>query len=446
MDGIKHEKRIYIETYGCQMNRLDSELLAGIFEGVGYCTATEKEQADVVLVNTCGVREHAEQRVLGRIAELGQLKRARPDLVLGVVGCMAQRLGERLFEMRPEVDVVAGPDSYRALPALIEERSDHRRYRLLSLQSDEQYEGIHPHREGKVRAWVAIMRGCNNFCSYCVVPYTRGRERSRGHRFIIHEIEDLVREGVRDVTLLGQNVNSYRDGVADASEDVGFAELLRRIIRETGIPRLRFLTSHPKDMSEDALSVMGESKSLCEHLHLPLQSGSDDVLNRMNRRYTVDQYLRIVDRAHERIPGLSLTTDVVVGFPGETERDFEQTMDVMRGVRFDDAYTYRYSPREGTKAFEMVDDVPDEEKARRLTELIALQRTISRERNEALIGSEVEILVEGPSRDRQGMLGRTRTDKPVIVHERGWTEGDWTHVKIVETTGATLIGTVERET
>lgn len=443
MDNGSGKRKIYIETYGCQMNRLDSELLAGIFEAAGYCTTTEREEADVVLVNTCAVRGHAEQRVLGRIAELGKLKRGRPDRVLGVVGCMAQRLREHLFEIRPDVDVIAGPDSYRTLPALIEEKSSGSKggvpRSLISFHPDEHYEGIRAHREGKIRAWVAIMRGCNNFCSYCIVPYTRGRERSRGHRFIIHEIEELVREGIQDVTLLGQNVNSYRDG------DVGFAELLRRIVRETGIPRLRFLTSHPKDMSEKILSVMAESGRLCEHLHLPLQSGSDHVLQRMNRRYTVDQYLRIVHQARECIPTLSLTTDVIVGFPGETEEDFEQTMDIMRRVRFDDAYTYRYSPRQGTKAFEMIDDVPDGEKARRLSELIALQRTISLERNEALIGSKVEILVEGPSRDGRGVLGRTRTDKPVIVHENRLVEGDWAHVKIVKTTGATLIGAVVHE-
>ena len=430
----KRLKRLYIETYGCQMNRLDSELLCGIFEAAGYERTEAKEGADVILVNTCGVRAHAEQRTLGRISELGGLKRNRPELVLGVVGCMAQRLGERIFADHPYVDLVAGPDSYRGLPALIEAQSE--RVKALSLDPTETYEDIAPRREGTLKAWVAIMRGCNNFCSYCIVPYVRGRERSRSAEAILKEIQGLMEEGFREVTLLGQNVNSYRDG------DIGFAELLRRIARETDIRRVRFMTSHPKDMSDEVLRAMADGACICEHLHLPLQSGSSEILRRMRRGYTADAYIQRVERARAMIPGLSVTTDLIAGFPGETEEDFEQTLEVMRRVRFDDAFTYRYSPRAGTRAFEMPDDVSDAEKRRRLKAMIALQRTITGERNRALIGRKVEILVEAPSKRGEGVLGRTRTDKPVVVYDGKLEVGDWAMVEIVETTGATLMGRV----
>ena len=456
-------KHLYIETYGCQMNRLDSELLCGIFEAAGYERTQVREVADVILVNTCGVRAHAEQRTLGRISELGGLKRNKPELVLGVVGCMAQRLGEQIFEDHPYVDLVAGPDSYRGLPALIEEQitsrgAEGQRGRgdspapllpcppagerrsggveALSLDPTETYEGLAPRREGTLKAWVAIMRGCNNFCSYCIVPYVRGRERSRSAEAILKEIQGLVGEGFQEVTLLGQNVNSYRDG------DTEFAELLRRIDRETGIRRVRFTTSHPKELSDDVLRAIAEGASICEHLHLPLQSGSSKILKRMHRGYTADAYIQWVERARAMIPGLSVTTDVIAGFPGETDEDFEQTLEVMRRIRFDDAFTYRYSPREGTKAFEMPDDVSDAEKQRRLQAMIALQRTITGERNRALIGTKVEILVEAPSKRGEGVLGRTRTDKPVVVYDGKLEVGGWAMVEIVGSTGATLVGRV----
>jgi tRNA-2-methylthio-N6-dimethylallyladenosine synthase len=427
-----NHKLLYIETYGCQMNRLDSELLLGLFSVAGYERADSKEAADVILVNTCSVRAHAEQRTLGRISELGGLKRNKPDLVLGVVGCMAQRLGERLFADHPYVDLVAGPDAYRELPALI--KSERTRIRAWSQNPTETYEGLSPKRDGGLKAWVAIMRGCNNFCSYCIVPYVRGRERSRSAEAVLKEIRGLVQEGVQELTLLGQNVNSYRD------KDTGFAELLRRIDRETDIRRVRFLSSHPKDMSGDVLRAMAEGASICEHLHLALQSGSSKVLNRMNRNYTADAFIELVARARAIIPGLSVTTDIIAGFPGESREDFEQTLEVMRRLRFDNAFTYHYSPRSGTKAFEMEDDVPSAEKKRRLDAMIALQRTISKEKNHALIGARAEILVEAPSKRGTGVLGRTRTDKPVVVYNENLAVGDWAVVEIVETTGATLVG------
>ncbi|MCK5381230.1 MAG: tRNA (N6-isopentenyl adenosine(37)-C2)-methylthiotransferase MiaB, partial [Candidatus Latescibacteria bacterium] len=427
-----NHKLLYIETYGCQMNRLDSELLWGLFSAAGYERAEAKETADVILVNTCSVRSRAEQRTLGRISELGGLKRNKPDLVLGVVGCMAQRLGEQLFADHPYVDLVAGPDAYRELPALI--NSERTRIRAWSPDPTETYEGLSPKRDGGLKAWVAVMRGCNNFCSYCIVPSVRGRERSRSVEAVLNEIHGLVQEGVQEVTLLGQNVNSYRD------KDTGFAELLSRLDRETDIRRVRFLSSHPKDMSGDVLRAMADGAAVCEHLHLALQSGSSAILERMNRNYTSDAFMELVDRARAIIPGLSVTTDIIAGFPGETKGDFEQTLDVMRRLRFDAAFTYRYSPRSGTKAFDMEDDVPDAEKLRRLDAMIALQQAISKEKNRALIGTKAEILMEAPSKCGKGVLGRTRTDKPVVVHDGNLDVGDWAEVEIIGSTGATLVG------
>ncbi|MFH1008304.1 MAG: tRNA (N6-isopentenyl adenosine(37)-C2)-methylthiotransferase MiaB [Candidatus Latescibacterota bacterium] len=430
--ALSNRKMFYIETYGCQMNQLDSELLFELFSSAGYDHTDEKTAADVILVNTCSVRSRAEQRTLGRISELGGLKRDKPGLVLGVVGCMAQRLGEQLFVDHPYVDLVAGPDTYRELPDLIEQQRT--RIRASSPEPGELYEGVFPRREGRLKAWVGIMRGCNNFCSYCIVPYLRGRERSRSAELVLSEIRRLSEDGVQEVTLLGQNVNSYRDG------DTGFAELLGRLDRETPIRRVRFMTSHPKDISEHVLGVMAEGGAICEHLHLALQSGSSRILERMNRNYTANAFVSLVDRARAIIPGLSVTTDIIAGFPGETEDDFEETLAVMRRVRFDAAFTYRYSPRSGTKAFEMVDDVPETNKLRRLDAMIALQRTITEEAHRALVGTRAEILVEAPSKRGQGVLGRTRTDKPVAVYDGDLQVGDWAWVEIVDTTGATLVG------
>ena len=413
------------------MNKLDSELLRGILVEEGFSSSESPENADIVLINTCSVREHAEQRALAGLLRLARWKRERPGRILGVVGCMAQRMGEELLARVPHVDLVAGPDTYRMLPNVLRRGNFPA---VLVEQNGELYEGVEPRREGGVRAWVAIMRGCNNFCSYCIVPYVRGRERSRPHRLVVAEVEGLAEEGYKDVTLLGQNVNSYCDG------EVDFAGLLRLVDR-AGVPRVRFLTSHPKDLSEDILRAMAECPSLCEHLHLPIQSGSDRVLGLMRRGYTVEQYLKIVEEARRLVPGISITTDILVGFPGETEEDFERTLEVVRYVQFDDAYMYRYSPRPGTLAARFPDDVPEEEKLRRLDEVIRLQREITRRVNERLVGSEVEVLVEAPAR-RDGMLGRTRTDKPVVVKGEGLKVGDFVKVRVTGTTGPTLLGEV----
>ncbi len=428
-------KRFYIETYGCQMNLADSEVISRILLDVGYQPA-QMEEADLILLNTCAVREHAEQRVLGRIGELHRLKLKSPGLVLAVVGCMAQRLDRKLVEKNPHLNLIAGPDSYRQLPQMIEASGNGRPFVKTELTPEETYSDIPPCRQERIRAWVPIMRGCDNFCSYCVVPYVRGRERSISHLHILREILRLAEQGYKEVTLLGQNVNSYRDGQVD------FAELLRLIDQNTGIPRLRFLSPHPKDMSERVLAVMAEGKSICEHLHLPLQSGSTKILQRMRRGYTAEQFSELMGRARKTINGLALSTDIIVGFPGETEGDFQKTLSLVEGLQFDSAFTYRYSPRRGTQAFDLPDDVSPEEKRQRLEMLISLQRQIMEKKHRKLIGSRLEVLVEKINR-RGNLLGKTRTDRPVALEDGSApTLGDIVEVEIVRVTSATLIGKV----
>ncbi|HID94860.1 MAG TPA: tRNA (N6-isopentenyl adenosine(37)-C2)-methylthiotransferase MiaB [Candidatus Latescibacteria bacterium] len=426
-------KRVYIETYGCQMNKADSEIIKAVLSASGYSMTAVPERADVILLNTCSVREHAEQRVLGRISQLRQLKLENPGLILGVVGCMAQKMGKELIGEGSGVNLIAGPDSYRRLPGLLE-TSNNGSSIDLGLDPEEVYSGINPRREDKVKAWVPIMRGCDKFCSYCVVPYLRGRERSRPADEILEEVKALAEQGHKEVTLLGQNVNSYKDGATD------FADLLRSIDETTCIQRVRFLTSHPKDMSQKVLHAINESKSLCEHIHLPLQSGSSRILARMNRGYNKEQYLQLIRLIREIIRGVSISTDIIVGFPGETEEDFQETLDVVKEVGFDSAFTYKYSPRKGTRAYEFEDDVPPEEKQERLERLICLQRKISASKNQSLVGSRQEVLIEG--RNRKGTtLGRTRTDKPVALqNDSELTPGDIVEVEIIGSTSATLIG------
>ena len=446
---LDHEmlKSVYIETYGCQMNRLDSEILGGALLSEGYESVDAPEDAAVILVNTCSVREHAEQRVLGRLAQLHRLKQHRPDLILGVVGCMAQRMGVRLADETPGVDLIVGPDAYRRLPAMLKAlREDP--YEMegprvdLILDSSENYEGIVPHRIRGPKGWIAVTRGCDNFCTYCIVPYTRGRMRSRSWREILTEADTMVEQGAVETTLLGQNVNAYRD------DDVSFADLLRLLDRETDLSRIRFLTSHPKDLTDAVLEAISASPGVCEHLHLPVQSGSTRILRAMRRGYTADQYLDIVDRARRLVPGLSLTTDLITGFPGETEEDFHSTVSLMEQVAFDYAFTYRYSPRSGTRATTLPDDVPAGEKARRLETLIELQQRTTKRRHLEMIGSEEEVLVEGASRrDAEQLLTRTRTDKPVVIENPNGRlrTGDLVQVRIIGVNGNTPIGTVTEE-
>ena len=445
-------KRVYVETYGCQMNISDGELMEGVLEDHGYEIAADPEDADVILVNTCAIREHAERRVLGRVGQLSGLKRERPDLVIGVTGCMAQRMGETLLEQAPHVDLVMGPDGYRSLPerlAAIEEgrkirpsRSAKKRgpqLAVLDLDIGENYEGLDQRRASRISAWVPVQRGCDHRCTFCIVPYLRGPEKNRKPGEVLREIKEIADSGVTEVTLLGQTVNSYE------ADGQSFPDLLRSVARVPGIRRVRFTSPHPNDVTTDLLDVMAEETAVCEQLHLPLQAGSDRTLRRMLRRYTVEGFLEKVNLARAVIPDIGLSTDVIVAFPGETHDEFQETLEVMRTVRFDDAYTYRYSPREGTPAtrFPAADFVPDGEAQERLQRLIEVHRAIQAEINEAEVGRVEEVLVEKEARDPGQILGRSRRNKVVAFPASPDLVGTYLEVRLTGTTGATFVG--ERE-
>ncbi|GBD33505.1 tRNA-2-methylthio-N(6)-dimethylallyladenosine synthase [bacterium HR33] len=424
-------KRVYIETYGCQMNVADTELLLGLLGREGYVPADQPAVADVILVNTCAVREHAEQRVLGRVGELKRYK--RPGTVLGVLGCMAQRLGARLLEKAPHVDLVAGPDGYRALPELIANAVQGRRGADVQFKPWEHYEDVDPVRlDQGPTAFVTVQRGCDYRCTFCIVPMTRGPERSRKLEEVIREVEGLVARGVSEVTLLGQTVNSYHDGRHD------FADLLRAVGAVPGLRRLRFTSPHPNDFSDRVIGAMAEVPAVCEHVHLPVQSGSSRILKRMLRRYTREQYLDCVRRLRSAIPGIAITTDIIVGFPGETEEDYLQTESLVREVGFDDAYTFKFSPREGTPATRMRDFVPDEVAGERLERLIAVVREVARQKNAGLVGTVQEVLVEGKARRGNLLQSRTRTNKVVLFEGTEELVGSYLRVRLTGTTGATF--------
>jgi tRNA-2-methylthio-N6-dimethylallyladenosine synthase len=445
-------RRAYVETYGCQMNIADGELMEGVLSTEGYEVVSSPAEADVILVNTCAIREHAERRVLGRVAQLSALKRENPDLVIGVTGCMAQRLGSSLLEKAPHVDLVVGPDGYRSLPERLSElavqstRSDRgarpasgreRRVQLAVLEMDptENYEGLESRRRSGATAWVPIQRGCDHRCTFCIVPYVRGPEKNRAPRDVLSEVTGLAEAGVSEITLLGQTVNSYRHG------DWSFARLLREVARIDGIRRVRFTSPHPNDVTPDLVEVMAEP-AVCEQLHLPAQSGSDRVLKRMVRRYTKKAFLGIVDLVRRAIPDIALSTDIIVGFPGETEGEFEETLELMRTVRFDDAFTYKYSARDGTPAtrFPAEDFIPDSVAQTRLETLIDVAREIQSEINRSEVGRTEEVLVEGYGRDPGTLRGRTRRNKVVVFPDDEGSAGRYVPVELTETTGATFVG------
>ncbi len=438
-------RRAYIETYGCQMNISDGELMAGVLEERGYEIVASPDEADVVLVNTCAIREHAEQRVLGRVAQLGALKKERPDLVIGVTGCMAQRMGGDLLERDSHVDLVMGPDGYRQLPeslaalrspSLDTMRDSTRRLTVLDLNLGENYRGIAQRREGGPSAWVTVQRGCDHRCTFCIVPYVRGPEKNRSPDEVLEEVRGLARDGVSEVTLLGQTVNSYRSG------DWSFADLLRGVARIEGIRRVRFTSPHPNDVTAELVEVMAEEPAVCEQLHLPAQSGSDRILKRMVRRYTAEGFLETVERVRSAVPDVALSTDIIVGFPGETDQDFEATLELMRRVRFDDAFTYRFSPRDGTPAtrFPEADFVPDTVAQARLERLIEVSRSIQSEINTSEVGRVAEVLVEKEARGEGQVLGRTRRNKVVAFPCDNAIVGSYAHVRLERTTGATFVG------
>jgi tRNA-2-methylthio-N6-dimethylallyladenosine synthase len=429
-------RRVYLETYGCQMNVADTELMLGLLEREGYTATDQPALADVLLLNTCAVRDHAEQRVLGRIGELQRSRRA--DAVLGVVGCMAQRLGPVLLEREAKVDLVVGPDGYRNLPTLLDQARSGERRVDTEFRSWEHYEDVPPIRPAGSTAFVTVQRGCDYKCTFCVVPYTRGPERSRRLGDVVREVAALVEQGISEVTLLGQTVNSYRDGPHD------FAELLEAVGAVDGIRRIRFTSPYPTDFTDRVIAAMAQTPAVCEHVHLPVQSGSNRVLRRMLRRYTREVYLAVVARLRAAIPGITFSTDIIVGFPGEAEEDFGETLSIVGEAGFDYAYTFRYSPREGTPATRLRDTVPDEVASTRLQRLIGTVRDQARRRNLARVGTVHEILVERAAKRGDLMLARTRTNLLVLVDLPSSSVGEYHRVRLTGTTGSTFTGALVR--
>ena len=437
-------KKLYIETYGCQMNVADSEVVASVMQMAGYETTESLDEADAVFLNTCSVRDNAEQKIYHRLEALAALRRKRP-LIIGVLGCMAERAQKDLLENH-HADLVAGPDAYLSLPDLIAQAETGHKAMNIELSTTETYKDIVPQRIGlghKIGGFVSIMRGCNNFCHYCIVPYTRGRERSRDVESILKEVRDLRDRGFKEVTLLGQNVNSYRSlESGDRSQETDFPSLLRKVAEEAPEMRVRFTTSHPKDMSDETLRVIAEVPNVCKHIHLPVQSGSDRILKLMNRKYTREWYLDRVRAIREIIPDCGLSTDIFVGYHSETEEDHQLSLDLMREVGYDSAFMFKYSERPGTYASKhLPDDVPEEEKIRRLNELIALQTEISAQQNKKDEGKIFDVLVEGFSkRSRDQLCGRTEQNKMVVFDKNGHHIGETVKVKITGSTSATLLG------
>ena len=438
-------KKLFIETYGCQMNVADSEVVASVMQMAGYETCESLEEADAVFLNTCSVRDNAEQKIYHRLEALGAIKRKRP-LGIGVLGCMAERVQQDLLENHG-ADLVAGPDAYMTLPDLVAQAELGHKAMNIELSTSETYKDVVPQRIGlghKIGGFVSIMRGCNNFCHYCIVPYTRGRERSRDVESILREVRDLRDRGFKEVTLLGQNVNSYKSEVVKESgnEEVTFAQLLRLVAHEAPQMRIRFTTSHPKDMSDETLHVIAEEPNVCKHIHLPVQSGSDRILKLMNRKYTREWYMDRVAAIRRIIPDCALSTDIFVGYHDETEEDHQLSLSLMREVGYDSAFMFKYSERPGTYASKhLPDNIAEEEKIRRLNELIALQTEISAQQNKKDEGKEFDVLVEGFSkRSREQLCGRTEQNKMVVFNKGNHHIGETVRVRITGSTSATLFG------
>jgi len=425
--------KVYIETYGCQMNEYDSRLMASILANDGHGVTRNLDAADVVIVNTCSVRERAETRVLGRLRHLRGLM--RKEAVLGIAGCVAQRMGDRLLREIPGLSFVVGTEQYWKLPDIIQGASVGRTFVAVGTGYGESYDDRPSPGDASLCEFVSVMRGCDNYCSYCIVPYVRGRERSRATSGIVDEVAELVALGTREVTLIGQNVNSYSD------DGRAFADLLVAVAGVEGLQRIRFATSHPKDLSDEVIETVSSLTKACEHVHLPVQSGSTEVLAAMNRSYTREQYVALAHRIREGIPGVALTTDIIVGFPGETDEQFRETVSLMNEIRFDSAFMFYYSVREGTRAAELADDVPREVKIARLETIIDLQKRVTSEVNAELIGSSVEVLVEGPSQKNEKLLfGRSRTGKAVVFPGDAELAGRVVNMEVASTSAWTLHG------
>lgn len=437
-------KSFYIETYGCQMNVADTEVVVSIMKDNGFAHTTNIGDADIILVNTCSIRENAEQRIWGRLDLFRKEKRKRPGTMVGVIGCMAERLKEKLLESDKMVDIVIGPDAYRTLPRLVTDAIEGHKAVNVLLSQEETYADIAPVRLDKngVTAFISIMRGCNNMCSYCVVPYTRGGERSRDPESIVNEAITLFEEGYREVTLLGQNVDSY--SWIDKGLKIGFSDLLAKVASVDPLLRVRFSTSHPKDLSADVLRTMAKYRNICKHIHLPVQSGSSVILELMNRKYTREWYIKRVELIREIIPDCSLSTDIITGFCNETDHDHRQSLSLMEWAGFDFSYMFAYSERSGTGASrKLKDNVPEEIKKERLKEIIALQNKLSSASKKRDIGMTFEVLIEGVSKKSESHLyGRTSQNKVVVFPAGEHKPGNYVNVKIERSTSATLIGTV----
>ncbi len=435
-------KKFYIETYGCQMNVADSEVVAAILSSVDYELTENEKEADIILLNTCSVRDNAEQRIWGRLNLFNSYKKKNKNLLIGMIGCMAERLAHELIEKKV-VDIVAGPDSYRDLPYLVDKAKNGEEAINVELTTNETYDNLIPARINKnsVTGFVSITRGCNNFCTYCIVPYTRGRERSRDYNDILNEVNDLYKSGYKEVTLLGQNVNSYKWEIDDR-KNVRFPDLLKMIAENRPEMRIRFTTSHPKDISDKLLKVISEHSNICNHIHLPFQAGSTKILNLMNRKYDREWYLKRIEAIKTIIPDCGLSTDVFCGFSSETEEDFLDTLSLMEIVKFDSAFMFKYSERPGTYAAKhLKDDVPEEIKSERLERIIKLQSRISLENNKKDIGKVFEVLVEGLSKkSKEEFYGRTQQNKVVVFPSQNTKIGDFVKVRIERCTQTTLIG------
>lgn len=439
--GFRPGKRVYIETYGCQMNAADSELMGGILAEQGYTAADSLEDSDIILINTCAVRERAEERVFGRLSHLLQFKAERPDVKLGITGCMAERMRDDIITRAPYVDLVIGPDAYRRLPEVLNETQkdgaptvvDARKHRK------ETYEGLTPIRQKGIGGWVTVQRGCDKFCTFCIVPFVRGRERGVDPKDILRQCQELADKGFKEVTLLGQTVNSYRH------EDTDFADLLEEVVKIDGIERIRFTSPYPIDFTDKLIATMARHDKISKYLHMPVQSGSQQVLERMRRGYSIDEYYTLVQKIRTAMPNIAMSTDVIVGFPAETEEDYEKTVALIKDIRFDFAYLFKYSERSGTYAAKkLADDISEEVKGRRLRQLIEVQENISKEIFDTLIGKTFRVLVEGPSRrDENQLCGRTDEFKMTVfdpVEGVDIKPGQLVDVRITDCTSHTLIG------
>jgi tRNA-2-methylthio-N6-dimethylallyladenosine synthase len=431
-------KKLYVETYGCQMNFADTEIVNGIMNRNGYTPTENINDSGIILINTCSIRENAEARVYQRLTEIRKLKKLNPKLVVGIIGCMAERMKRDIFKKSKVVDLVLGPDEYKKLPSLVDNLIDNGEKGIaVKLSRVETYDDIMPVRKEGITAWLSIMRGCDKFCSFCVVPYTRGRERSRPLDGVVSEVKVLWEEGFKEVTLLGQNVNSY------TSENYDFADLLKACAIAVPGMRIRFTTSHPQDLSLKLIETIAEYDNLCKYIHLPVQSGSNRVLELMKRSYTVEHYMGIIDNIKKLLPEATLSTDIITGFCTETEDDHKMTLDIMKEVRYDGAYMFKYSPRENTKAWQMDDDVDEEIKTRRLIEIVEQQKLIAEDINSKQVGKELEVLIEGESKKSVDVLkGRTDGNKAVLVNKNGSKIGDTVKVKIIRGNYATLFGEI----